>query len=211
MMRLLTVLYRPTATIHELRARPAWFSAFLVLAAISVVIFMLQYPGLLRATLDHLPSVATDQDRSRAEQWMRTDMVRRAAFLPARLLAGWSAFALLLLAGARAFGPARGVRYAHLLSLEIHAESVLALGAALAAAHAPGAGWLFSPGFGGSSLLTSVNLFTLWYVSLLIRGISVLCDTSPRKAFLIVVLSWGIGQALNFGVLSLLQHTFRLG
>lgn len=211
MTRFLTVLYRPSARFHELKAQPAWFSAFLLLAAISVAIFLMQYPGLIRSTIDHLPSVATEGDRARAEEWLQTDIYRRAAFLPVRLLAGWSAFALLLLSGVRAFGLTRGIRYTHLLSLEIHAESVIVIGSALAAAGAPGAGWLFGPGYGDFSLLASVNLCTLWYVSLLTRGISVLCDTSPRKAFLIVVLSWGIGQALNFGVLSLLQHTFRLG
>jgi hypothetical protein len=210
MFEFLKILYRPPEIFRALKARPAWFALFILLAVISVALLVLQYPALIRSTLEHLPKGATEPDRARLESWMSADLIRRGAFLPIRLLAGWSAFALLLYAGARAFGVAHGIRYAHLLSLELHAETAMVIGSALAVAGVPGAGVLYSPVMGGASLLTTLNLCTLWYVSLLIWGVSVLCDTSPRKAFLIVVVSWGIGQAFNFGVLSLLQHTFRL-
>jgi hypothetical protein len=210
MLRALTILYRPSARLRELKSRPAWGTLFLGLAVLSVIAFVAEYPALVRATLENLPPAATEADRARAAEWMGSDLLRRAAFLPVRLLGGWSAFALLLLSGVRAFGLPRGIAFAHMLTMELHAELVLVFGALLAAAGAPGEGILYAPALGGGSLHATLNLCTLWYVSLLVRGVSVLCDTGPRKAFLIVFLSWGIGQALNFGVLSLLQHTFRM-
>lgn len=213
MQTLPLILIRPVRTLHRLKESPVWLVPFMTLAAISVILLLLTAERNIQSTLAHLPASATDQDREAVAAALRQDGAAQAAFLPFRLLIGWSTFALLLHWGARAFGSPGGHRFKHILSLEIHGEAAQTAGAIVGAAGValPSLSALCGPesDFLNRSLLASVNLCTLWYVVILTAGIVVLCQQSKLKAFLIVAGSWGIVQALSLGVLNLIRHTFH--
>jgi hypothetical protein len=207
------ILVRPVRTLLRLKESPAWLGAFVVLATISVILFVLESRAAIQATIEHLPPGATAGDRAEIASSMQSDIASQAPLLPFRMLLVWSVFALLLYRGARAFGSGTGYRYRHLLALEVHAEAAVTAGqiASAAGIPLPSLGqWIDSRGdFLLRTLLASANLSTLWYVVILTAGVTVLCHQKKLRAFLIVAGSWGIVQALNLGVLNLVRHTFH--
>ena len=58
-------------------------------------------------------------------------------------------------------------------------------------------------------LLTSINLFTLWYVGSVALGLAVLCRCRIWKAFLVAVAAWTVSTAFSITVLLLLRNAFQ--
>jgi predicted RND superfamily exporter protein len=111
-----------------------------------------------------------------------------------------------------------------MFSLEIHTEatSVIAnLAAMVLAVTNANAGSVAVPfslaGFIGgdqsfivSSLLTSLNIFTLWQIVLLTIGVSIVCGFGKTKSTLIVLLVWSLSTMFNLGAMKLLQDQLHL-
>jgi len=205
--------FRPVQGALLLKKRPRWLVPFLLVAAASVVLFALRYPDTLRAAMDHLPPSADAGEKERVSDLLHGQLVQRCLFLPFRLFGGWCAFAFALFLSSKAFRPPEGVRFTQFLALEIHAETILALSSLATTLRIPlpGATWMFSSSqdFLLGTLLTTINLITLWYILVLTAGVSVLCGYSKRKAFLIVAGVWAISVFFNLGVLNLLSQSFH--
>ncbi len=128
MRTLLLILFRPQQAVRLIKAAPQWLPTFLALSLVSVGIYMLTHPHLIQATLDHLPSTATEVDRSVVAETFRTQLGLRLAFLPIRLFIGWAAFALTLLYVCKAFNPMEHVRFAQALAAvpsELHRKQLV--------------------------------------------------------------------------------------
>jgi hypothetical protein len=59
-----------------------------------------------------------------------------------------------------------------------------------------------------TALLTSINLTTLWYLLVLITGLSVLCGSRIRTAALAAGVVWASALALNAGILAFLTRVY---
>ncbi len=195
--------------------------AFLVLVALSVLRLVVDYPAIVAAALDHLPPSATAADKLLMREHLAVDLYARSFFLPIRLLAGWSVFALLLFELSSWVGPAEPVRFRQLFSLEVHAESVLLLGGCLALVFHPGSGLHGMPLSAASflppqsdiviaSILESLNPFTAWYVALLGLGVRIICRFGVLRATAVAVAAWIVTLIWNLAIIKYLAESFHL-
>jgi hypothetical protein len=213
MMGLVDILIRPRRAILRIDKDPRWIGAFAVLAALSMLLFALQYEQSSRDVLSHLPATADAADHESVAEAFRMEFWRNLLALPFRLLLGWSAFAFALTISARALSSKGGGRYLKVLALEVHGEAILLVSAALRSIHLPNPSLAMLVASPQSllldSLLTSGNFFTLWYLLVLAAGITVLCNVRYRSGLVLVSVVWALAQLLNIGALTLLAAAFH--
>jgi hypothetical protein len=224
MRLILLALLRPRKAAEQLKSNPRWLVAFLILSIVCGGVYAVLHPYFIQATLAHLPSSATNPDKEVVIQSLNLELPAKLAFLPVRLFIGWSAFALVLLYACEAFAPREIIRFQQMFSLEVHSEATMAIAnmAALVITITHGhAGLVDVPfslaGFTGGdqtfiirSLLTSLNIFTLWQVVLLTIGVSTLSGFGKIRSTLIVLLVWTLSTMFNLGAMKLLQDQLHL-
>lgn len=215
----------PVRTICALKGQPVWLSSFLILAAASIVLEVVRHPFLVEETLRHLPQSATAADRLALVEWLDTELPLWCALIPFRLLAGWGTFSAFLWLVVRAFEPAEPLRWLQLFSLEVHAEGILLAG------NVAGLLWSFydaggrdvfgtppwsltgslayAGDFSVQALLTSINLFTLWYGVTVAIGVYFFSGFSKLKSVCIVSATWIVFAGFNLGIISLLRNAFQ--
>jgi hypothetical protein len=220
---LISILFSPGSTATALRTTPRWVIAFLVLAAISCGLRSLAQPYILTSTLAHLPASATEADKQVVIENLTQQFPATLAFLPIRLLLGWGTFAVALYYIAGALGPPTKVRFTHILALEVHSEStsVIANAASVVALMISPSGSLLttplsvasivpSGSFVLNSLLTTLNIFTLWQIVIMTIGIKVMTGFGRIKSAIIVLLVWALSLLFTIGALKLVQDQMRL-
>jgi hypothetical protein len=206
------ILIHPRTAAGELRLRPVWLGSFLVLALLSAGALLVQHRSRVEETVVHLPPHLTSAQRSAVAADLDARLTGRALMHPARLLLGWSAFALLLLVACRTAVPDIPLRFAQVLALQVHCAAAEVLGSWLLPVlrgllPEP----LLQPGLlAAGPLLNSLNIFTIWYVVLLIAGVGVLCAARPLKATLLVLLVWGSSLAFQTAVFRVLRDVLHL-
>lgn len=182
------------------------------------------HPFLIQETLAHLPSSATNEDKQVIIQSLNLELPAKLAFFPVRLFIGWSTFSLALLYSCKAFAPREIIRFRQMFSLEIHTEATMVVAnlatmvVVLTNRHAISADVPFSlaelvngdQSFIVRSLLTSLNIFTLWQIVLLTIGVSIVCGFGKTKSTLIVLLVWSLSTMFNLGAMKLLQDQLHL-
>jgi len=224
MQLILLTLFRPRKAAEQIKSNPRWLAAFLVLSMLSAAAYAVNHPYLIQKALAHLPPSATNADKQVVIQSLNLDLPAKLAFFPVRLFIGWSTFSLVLLYACKAFAPRETIRFRQIFSLEIHAEATLVI-ASLAAmvvavtnGHVGSVGVPFSlaglvagdQSFIVRSLLTSLNIFTLWQVVLLTIGVSILSGFGKIRSTLIVLLVWTLSTMFNLGAMKLLQDRLHL-
>ncbi|MBX2992501.1 MAG: YIP1 family protein [Bacteroidetes bacterium] len=221
------ILYSPGATLARIKSKPEWLAPFLMLAAISIVLYVLTHPFLIEATLAHLPASANAGDKAAVAQTLHSELPLRSSFLPIRLLIGWSSFACTLFLIGRTVRSPEQLHFVKVFSLCVHAEmiGVLSQLATLIGLTLRGSVFLKMPAlvpFSAAylistkdsvtfSLLNSINFFTLLYVLVLTKGISVQSGMSRRKSLIVVLLAF-LGLLLfDAGAVALLRNTLHFG
>jgi len=224
MRLILLMLLRPREGAEQIKSNPRWLVAFIFLSIVCGTVYAMIHPYLIQATLAHLPSSAMNPDKEVVIQSLNLELPAKLAFFPVRLFIGWSAFALALLYACKAFAPRETVRFRQMFSLEVHSEATMAIANivaiffAITSAHAGSVDAPFSlAGFTGGdqsfivrSLLTSLNIFTLWQIVLLIIGVSTLSGFGKTKSTLIVLVVWVVSTMFNLGAMKLLQDQLHL-
>ena len=223
-MRLIALtLFNPLKGTEQLKHHPRWIVTFLILSVFGVVSFALMHPSLVQSTLQHLPASATNEDKQVVIESLNNELPAKLVFYPVRLFLGWSTFALLLLYISKAFGPMEPVRFNQIFSLEVHAEATSVIGQLVTAVitsvsdkgipitppfslAALGQGQSFVIG----SLLTSLNIFTLWYIIVLFTGIHVICRFNKAKSLGIVFMAWVLTVMFNLGTIQMLRDQLHL-
>jgi hypothetical protein len=226
-MTLLWIIVRPAEAVARFRERPSWVAPFLVLTVAGIALLICRHPEAARLTLEHLPASATEADHDRVRSILDRELLFRCLFLPVRLLIGWGSFAVLLDLGCRSLLGTRAAGFRHFFALEVHAESVLLLSqiavmiAQLLGMHtfngypqihpiSLAAMVASRPDFVLTSLLGITNIFTLWYLFLLVYGAAVFCGTRMRRALLPVIAVWLLSVGFDLGVTSLLRDALHL-
>jgi hypothetical protein len=225
-LRLAIFPFRPARIAEKIRQQPSWAVAYLVLAGLTVLGSALLHPAEVERTLASLPPTADAGDRMAMRQYLDATQATRLAFVPVRLLMGWSATALGVWVLVKAFHPPIAVRFRQMFALEVHAEAVIVAALVLRAvlvitgAIADAGEEVFPLNalmlVGGErdyilhALLTSINLHTLWYVWVVGHGISVLCGYTKSRAFFFSAATWAMALGLNLAILRLLQGALHL-
>ena len=194
---LFLIVAHPVRAAEQLQRTPRWLGAFLAIAAGLVVLRLVSQTHLVEATLAALPPTATSADRAWARSILDNDLLMRCAFLPLRQIAGMGAFALFLYLLCAASGPPVRARFAQVFAFEVHAEVLNLLGGYVSFAVARFVPDAKSAGFGTFALLTSTNIFTLWYVVALTAGILTLFGFSKVKAGLLASAAWIVSALFN--------------
>ncbi|HLF13917.1 MAG TPA: hypothetical protein VI932_03385 [Bacteroidota bacterium] len=219
--------FNPVRYARTLRESPRWVGRFIVLAALYVCLGIAG--GVDRAELaaDRLPPSASAGDRSAAGESLLNGIAIRSLFLPVRLFAGWSIFALVLLYACRIWSTREEVRFVHILASEVYAEGAILAGNAASLAAAllggtpgdPSAPWVpggldllvFADDFVLRYVLNSFNIFSIAYVATLALTVSVVLGVSRTKAFISVLLAWGSTLFVNAGIFHALRTEFHFG
>lgn len=224
MRLILPTLFKTGKTVELLKSNPRWLGAFIVLTVVSAACYGLIHPHLVQSTIAHLPPTATDADKQIVIESLNQELPAKLAFFPVRLFIGWGTFSLALLYACKAFAPREIIRFRQMFSLEIHAEatsviaSIAAMVVAVTNAHAGSVDVPFSlaefvagdQSFIVRSLLTSLNIFTLWQIVILTIGVSIVCGFGKTKSTLIVLLVWTLSTMFNLGAMKLLQDQLHL-
>ncbi|MBI4548170.1 MAG: YIP1 family protein [Ignavibacteriae bacterium] len=226
-MKVLTLmLLHPRRGTVILSSRPKWLVQFPLLALLSIGITLLIHSYLTQLTLAHLPSSATNLDKLSVEQMLHHELGLRCAFLPFRLLIGWISFTFTLYYICKVSRMQIPVRFTQLFSVEVYAETVMIF-AQLAAALRISLfdGDHFSTPFPIPlgldafvhthhnfvllKILNSINLFTFWYLAIVICGVRALYKFRTFKSSVVVLTTWGISTMFNASVLWLLRDKFH--
>ena len=185
----------------SLRSRPRWVVRFAVLAGLYVILGLAGSAGRTALTERWLPPAATAEARDAAGEALLGGMGIRSLFLPVRLLAGWSTFALLLYYACRIWNAREGYRFAQILAAEVYAEgavfagAVTAFAAVLLGRGGPAVPWIplgldmvvTAEDFTGRYALNSFNVFSAAYVVLLSVSVSAMIGLARTKAFISVI------------------------
>jgi hypothetical protein len=217
--------FRPRAAAGLLPDIVAWWRPYAVVALLTMSVGVLSHSVAVTIAIAHLPASATPADVERVREWLGAGLAARTLILPLRLLVECGVSALVFLGLSRAFvGRAAGrFRGFFVLSLAASIFPLLGRGTALIRASITGgnAALLLHPPFSALDLfpavtdyrvfllLTSLNLFTLWYVGSVTLGLAVLCRCRIWKAFLVAVASWTVSTAFSITVLLLLRNAFQ--
>ena len=216
--------FRPALAGMVLRSAPRWFFSFCILAAAAVLLEFVTHTRDVSETLAHLPSSATAEEREVVRADLDSTLPLRAAILPLQHLAAWSVRAILLTLLLHAFGTGVPPRTKHLMSIAVGSGGIDIIERLAQAVYAgiPGAGpgeavilpWslLALTGPTGSYaltlLLTSINMFTLWYVGTVGWALSVLCSVHKHKAVLIAGAVWAVSAGSTIVLLDLLRNAY---
>ena len=216
--------FRPALAGMVLRSAPRWFFSFCILAAAAVLLEFVTHTRDVSETLAHLPSSATAEEREVVRADLDSTLPLRAAILPLQHLAAWSVRAILLTLLLHAFGTGVPPRTKHLMSIAVGSGAIDTIERLAQTMYAgisdAGAGealvlpWslLALTGPTGSYaltlLLTSINMFTLWYVGTVGWALSVLCSVHKHKAVLIAGAVWAVSAGSTIVLLDLLRNAY---
>lgn len=211
---------------RNITIKPRWLGVFILLALVSILVLVLEYPARAHQTASLLPPTATAEERLSAERILHEELVTRCIFLPVRLFTGWISFALVMYFASLAFSPVERIRFKQILALEVHAETILVLGNLLSAsiglitgsrpwgvALNPQGVAAFVPAGDGLMvlLLNSINLFQFIYVGALTYGLRNLTAFGKLKSAFIVLLVWGMSLFSNIAMIKFVQERVHLG
>jgi|WetSurMetagenome_2_1015567.scaffolds.fasta_scaffold08364_6 hypothetical protein len=217
--------FRPRHAADSLPDVVAWWRPYAVVALLTMMLSVLSHSFAVAITIAHLPPSATSTDVERIRDWLGAGLAARTFLLPLRVIVECGLSAILLLGLSRAFaGHAAGrFRGFFVLSLAASIFPLLARCAGIIRSSLTSAGTSISlyPPFSAFdlfpavtdyrviALLTSLNLFTLWYVGSVTLGLAVLCRCKILKAFLVAVAAWTVSTAFSITVLHLLRNAFQ--
>jgi hypothetical protein len=213
---------------HAARRVPdviAWWRPLAVVALLTMSLGVLSHPFAVSRAITHLPPSATPADIERVREWLGEDLAARTLLLPFRLAVDCGLSALLLLVFSRAFVGRAAGRFRGFFVLSAAASIFPLLGrcAELLRAWSSGGNGslpLFPPfsvfdllpatdDYRIMLLLTSINLFTLWYTGSVTLGLAVLCRCKTWKAFLVAVAASTVSTAFSITVLFLFRNAFH--
>lgn len=210
MPTLLLIIARPFRAAERLKQEPRWLVAFLLIAAGMVVLRLAWHPQLVQSVVAALPPSATPGDQAWARAVLDEDLFLRCLFLPLRQLAGMAVFAYALFLLCSSLNPPARAHYRQLLALEVHAELFNLFGGWLSWALLLWIGDGNWPENHLISLLTTKEIFTLWYLIAMTIGITVLFGFSRLKAGLLATTAWIVSVLFNTFLLQSVTTSLHL-
>jgi hypothetical protein len=189
-----------------------------------IILELAAHPVRVEQTIAHIPGSATQAELAVVREDLDAVLPWDLAVLPIKETAGFAAGAVVLGLVVAAFGIGQRPRFAMLFTLCIGLAGIgiAEKGAEIAFLSATGLPAAIPPypwsalALAGSSvvsypvglLLTTINLFTLWYVSALAWALAVLCNISKAQAVLLAVVFRAVTAGCAIAVLHLLRNAY---
>ena len=217
LMNLIDVLAYPTDTFTQLNSRPRWLVPFVLFSAVYIIVgwFMLPFSMHLEYNmlLARLGPRTANQVLSISERVGDIDLI----FKPALLLLKWTFFAAILYMLCILLDAAPSLKFRIFFSVIAFSEAIPAFMTVvnILILYAKGIGsvqnmtdlqaiigldFLMKSKMSNLPLfifLNSINVFTIWYVTTLAIGISVITGFRKIKSTLIVTGAWLLGVAFQ--------------
>jgi len=212
--------FRPFATARWTGARQRWFGFAVLLVAGHILVSTLLLPVSIRATVEHLPSSASETDRGAVAAMLEQEHFAHSVFLPLRLVGGWATFALWLWLLCRAFAREVIPRYRGMLALVVYAELCELLARIAIFIRSS----LWSTGDAARDLLPllgladlllptgnrilslalgPVNVFSAMFVAWIALGLHRTCRFHPARSIGVALIAWAGSAAWNLLLLFL--------
>jgi hypothetical protein len=208
---------------QKIKVHPHWLLPSILIVLLSGALGVISHPVRVQQTIAHIPRSATPEELAIVRSDLDASLPGNISILPFKITATGALEAVvlgLLLAG---FGTGDRPRFAQLFALCIGLAGIGILEGAAevtclwllpfpnsmpvlpwsALALAP-AGQTYAAGL----LLTSLNLFTLWYVGALAWALTVLCSIRKSKAVLIAIAVRAVTAGSTIALLHLLRNAY---
>ena len=213
----------PARAAREIRAHPRWLLPLILIVLLNAAFELISHPVRVQQTIAHIPHSATPGELETVRTDLDASLPGDLAILPLKIATAGALDAAvlgLLLAG---FGAGDRPRFAHLFALSLGLASVGALEGLAEVTYLrtfsfpaglPAYPWsalaITSAGdsYAAGLLLTSLNLFTLWYVVALAWALSVLCGIRKSKAVLIAIAVRAVTAGSTIALLHLLRNAY---
>lgn len=216
--------FLPARAAAHVSHTPRWVVPLLTVAILQVILELVAHPLRVEQTVAHIPPSASREELLVVRTELDAALPWDLAILPIEESASAAAGALVLGLIIAAFGGGQRPRPVQLFALCIGLAGigVIEKGAELAflstsGAHAAVPAYPWSAlGLAGpvadslpvALLLTTINLFTLWYVSALGWALAVLCNIRIAHAVLIAIVFRAVTAGCAIAVLHLLRNAY---
>lgn len=219
------IIAAPSEAFTEIKARPSWFTIFVIIAVASIGIAWAVLPfteQMARAQLQEsgMDVAQMEQGQSMAGLFSSVGLL----FAPVSLLIKWLIFAGLFYFGAQLLGGTRSLTFKTMFAVVVYSELILVFSALINAAllvcfkdidrvkdvtdlyMIPSLHLIFGHeevGIPYFTFLREINPFTVWYLVVVSRGVAVVADISKRNTEWFVVFVWlaGVGVQVAISVL----------
>ena len=216
--------FLPARAAARIGHAPHWAVPLIVVVLAQMVIGLLAHALRVEQTIAHIPPSATQAELTIVREELERALPWDLAVVPLKETAGAAAGAVVLGLVIAALGIAQRPRFAMLFALCIGLAGIgiaekgaeiaflSTTGHVSAVPPYPWSGLVFADSRAVSYpvglLLTTINLFTLWYVRALARALAVLCNISKAHAVLIAVVFWAVTAGCAIAVLHLLRNAY---
>jgi hypothetical protein len=214
---LINIFATPTDVFANLKERPRWVIAFVVVSLISIAVGWFMFPFLNQITYKTLSTRLSEQQLQQALAFSRGFEYIGLIFVPIFLLIRWTFVATLLYFLCVLLEAPPAFKYRAVFSAVAYSEMVLLFMSILNVLI------LYAKGIGSVHhitdlqaivgvdffiknkmsdlplfiLLNSINIFTIWYLATLTIGISIITGCRKLKSALVVTGVWLLGIALQ--------------
>ncbi len=213
----------PRGAARSIQVRPTWWPAVAVLAALTVLTEIIEWPSVIDGVLAHLPSSASEADREWVRSVLANELSLRCLVTPFIAAGIVMLFSGLLHYLGRAQRFVQRPRYPQLIALVAYAACIPVVVDLLTVcfgawsgrgASAPSLAW-FAGSWGVNdfvlvALLQAVGLAAVWFTVTLAAGLSVLFACSFRRSLLFAVTAWAMAVLANLWLLRIMVETLHL-
>jgi hypothetical protein len=226
MYRHLAALYVPIQAgraAQEIKAHPRWLLPFILIVLFSGALEVVSHTVRVEQTIAHIPRSATPEELAIVRSDLDASLPGDISILPLKIGAARALEAVVLGLLLTGFGTGDRPRFVQLFALCTGLAGIGLLEATAEVAYL----WFFAfphsmPVFPWSALalapagqtyaagllLTSFNLFTLWYVGALAWALTVLCSIRKSKAVLIAIAVRAVTAGSTIALLHLLRNAY---
>lgn len=213
---------QPAKASRNILERPVLWPALTVACLAGIVTLILRWPLTVDAVLRHLPAATTQEDQQGVRTALTGELLLRCMMFPIVASLRIAAFSLLVYVLERIPSLARTPKYRMVLVLCAHAACVQALGELLAflagwhpmlnGSGIPGAAWMIGDNgnYLAGALIRSLNVVTLWSVTVLAVGLRVLFGGSSLRSFLVAIAAWSVSLLANLWLIRLMHDALHL-
>lgn len=215
----------PSEAFTELKARPSWFTVFIIIAVVSIGIAWAILP--FSEQMARTQMLESGMDAAQIQQSQAIADIFSAGgilFTPFPLLIKWLIFAGLFYLGAQFLGSPKALQFKPMYAVVVHTELILVFSNLINAAlllcfkevgdikdvtdlhMIPSLHLIFGDepvGIPYFTFLRQMNPFSIWYLIVLSRGVAIVADISRKGTEWLVALTWLAGIGVQVAIAAL--------
>lgn len=222
-------IFSPSKVFNEINKAPSWLIAYLFISVGTIFIRLLYYPIITQVFLTSIPSDISSEQAKAIAQSAKSITIFSASLSPLYLILKFLIIAITLWLLVQLF--TFETEFKKIFSLVVYCEIITFLGSVLTLiilrlrglnSIKEAADIQVSLGmdiFLGNldlsialrTFLSNISIFSVWWIVLLMFGISITCRISRTKSAFIAVFLWLVAAFIQVGVASLIGSLGKIG